>query len=243
MKIGLIGFGRLGKLIAKNLSQDFELYVYDKIDYTKEIKKLNANVSSLDEICKTCDVIIPFVPISEFENVIKLCAPILKKNALVIDVCSVKIHPMDVMKKYLPEHAQILGTHPMFGPDSAKTTLMGSKIVLCRERIEDDLYENIKSYLQKFGLKVIEADADRHDRDISSSLLLTHFLGRTLMDFNASDLEIDTTGYRRLMKILKTVKNDSWQLFEDMNHYNPHAKKTIEDFLSIQNAIKDRIYK
>lgn len=243
MKVGIIGFGRLGKLIAKNLSQDFDLYIYDKINFSDEINKLNAKNSSLDEICTHCDIVIPFVPISAFETLIKGCAEKFKKNALVIDVCSVKVHPLKVMKKYLPQHVQILGTHPMFGPDSAKTTLMGSKIVLCKERIDDNLYNNIKAYLHKFGLKIIEADADKHDKDISSSLLLTHFVGRTLMDFNATDLEIDTTGYRRLMKILFTVKNDSWQLFEDMNHYNPHAKKTIEDFIKIQNAIKDRIYK
>ena len=243
MKIGIIGFGRLGKLIAKNLAQDFDLLIYDKVDYAGEITKIGATSADLKKICSECKIIIPFVPISSFESLIKEIAPDILPDTLIIDVCSVKIHPIEVMKKYLSEDIQILGTHPMFGPDSAKTTLMGSKIVLCKERISEENYQNIKQYLEKFGLKVIEATADRHDEDISSSLLLTHFLGRTLMDFKASDLEIDTAGYRRLMKILSTVENDTWQLFEDMNHYNPHARKTIERFLKTQELIKDRIYK
>lgn len=242
MKIGIIGFGRLGKLIATNLAQDFELLVYDKENLDDEIKKANAHPCSLEEICQA-NIIIPFVPISEFENVIKAIAPHVKDDSLIIDVCSVKLHPVKIMHKYLPPNIQILGTHPMFGPDSAKTTLMGSKIVLCKERVHDELYANIKHYLEKFGLKVIEATAEQHDKEISSSLLLTHFLGRTLIDFNAKQLEIDTAGYRRLMKILGTVENDTWQLFEDMNHYNPYAKETIEKFLETQNLIKDRLYK
>jgi prephenate dehydrogenase len=240
MKIGIIGFGRLGKLIVKNLAQDFDLLVYDKVDFSSEIKDYNAIPATLEEVCKA-KIVIPFVPISEFENVIKEIKDLLTKNSLIIDVCSVKIHPIEVMEKYLPKNIQILGTHPMFGPDSAKTTLMGSKIVLCKRRVDDDLYSAIKSYLQKFGLKVIEATADRHDKEISHSLLLTHFVGRTLIDFKAGELEIDTAGYRRLMKILGTVENDTWQLFEDMNNYNPHAKDTISDFIKSQDSIIERL--
>ena len=30
MKLAIIGYGRMGKLLAKNLSQDFDLFVMDK---------------------------------------------------------------------------------------------------------------------------------------------------------------------------------------------------------------------
>jgi prephenate dehydrogenase len=241
MKVGIIGFGRLGKLIAKNLAQDFTLLVYDKLDLKNEIEAVGATCASLEEVCAT-KIIIPFVPISEFENTIKEISTLVADDSLVVDVCSVKIRPIESMKKYLAESVQILGTHPMFGPDSAETTLMGCKIVLCKERITDELYRKIKSYLERFGLKVIEATADQHDKEISESLLLTHFLGRSLSDFGAGKLAIDTVGYRRLMKILCTVENDSWQLFEDMNTYNPYAKETIDKFLNSQNAIHHKLF-
>jgi len=242
MKIGIIGFGRLGKLIVKNLAQDFTLIVYDKIDCHKEIIQAGATPGTLTEVCKA-KIIIPFVPISAFESVIKEISPIIQDKTLVIDVCSVKTHPIMVMEEHLPKNIQILGTHPMFGPDSAKTTLMGSKIVLCKQRVEEKFYLEIKAYLEKFGLKVIEATPQKHDEEISHSLLLTHYLGRGLLDFGASALEIDTAGYRRLMKILGTVENDSWQLFEDMNTYNPYAKKTMDDFLLSLEKIRDKVYK
>lgn len=243
MKVGIIGFGRLGKLITKYIAQDADVVVFEKFptDSTEsDIKSLGAAVGTLEEACD-CPVVIPFVPISEFENTIKEMIPHLKEGTLVADVCSVKKHPIEVMEKNLPEGVQILGTHPMFGPDSAKDSLFGCKIVVCNVRMEDKLYADIVNYLNNHGLKVIEASADKHDEEISHSLLLTHFIGRTLMDLGTEKLAIDTKGYRRLMKILQTVENDSWQLFVDMNKYNPYSEETRKEFLESLNRVNKRI--
>jgi prephenate dehydrogenase len=49
-------------------------------------------------------------------------------------------------------------------------------------------------------------------------------IGRTLSEYGASPLDIDTEGYKRLLHILEVVERDTWQLFQDMHHYNPYAK-------------------
>jgi prephenate dehydrogenase len=43
--------------------------------------------------------------------------------------------------------------------------------------------------------------------------------------------EIDTEGYQRLLRILEVVEHDTWQLFEDMNRFNPHAAETRQRFM------------
>lgn len=242
MKIGLIGFGRLGRLIAEYLQQDADLLIYDVEDYKEEIRKIGATPASLKEACQ-CPVVIPFVPISAFEELLNVIKDFINKDALIIDVCSVKSLPVKWMEEKLPKSVSILGTHPMFGPDSAKDTLFGRKIVLCPVRIENKTLSNIKSYFEGNGLKVIEAGPEEHDRQIAHSLLLTHFVGRSLMDFGAKPLDIDTKGYRRLMKILQTVENDTWQLFEDMNKYNPFSQSTRQHFMDSLNSINGKIKK
>ena len=182
MKLRIIGFGRLGRLITKYVAQDADVIVYEKFpseETEKQIKEFGGTMGSLEEACN-CPIVIPFVPISEFEKTLIEMKPFLKAGTLVADVCSVKKHPIDKMLEILPKDVQILGTHPMFGPDSAKESLFGCKIVLCNERIEENLYNDIKNYLNNHGLKVIESTADKHDEEISHSLLLTHFIGRTL---------------------------------------------------------------
>ncbi len=233
MKVGIIGHGRLGKLISQYLSQDFDLYIFDKNQKTK---------SGLQEIL-SLPVIILCVPISEFEQVIKDIATTINPNTLIIDTCSVKEWPMNVMRAFLPPTVSILGTHPMFGPDSAKDTLYGAKIVLCKERVKDKVYKNIVAYLNNHGLNIIEATSEEHDQEISSSLALTHFIGRALIDMKASPLNIETKGYRRLLKIYETVQNDSWQLFKDMNSFNKYSQSTRENFINSISKINQKLNK
>jgi prephenate dehydrogenase len=143
----------------------------------------------------------------------------------VLDVCSVKEYPVRVMKRFLPKSVEILATHPNFGPDSAADTLAGRQITLCPVRISSRRLGEVLRALQKKKLKVVRLSPGDHDRRMAASLLLTHFIGRSLIDFGAKTTGMDTEGYQRLLRILQTVQNDSWQLFEDMNHYNRHAAR------------------
>jgi len=239
-KIGLIGFGRFGKLVVSHLSKDFEFYVYDKSDKKAEIRKNNAIPSSLNEVCKK-EIVVLAVPISEMENTLKNIKNLLKKGSLVIDVCSVKEYPVKLMRNILPKNIQILATHPLFGSDTASDSLEGRKIVLCRTRITDSLYSQIKRFLENKGLLVIEKTPKQHDKEIAKSLILTHFIGRALINMKASNVDIDTRGYRDLIKILGTVKNDTWQLFEDMNRHNKHSEKIRNKLIKSINQINKKL--
>ena len=246
IEIGIIGFGRFGKLLVKHLSPDFKISVFDikcnidKADIATHIKTMGGIQADLQEICKK-DIVIPAVPISEFEDVIKQIAPLLKKGNLVMDVCSVKEFPAKIMKENLPEETQIIAAHPMFGPDSATESLEGRKIVMCKVRITDKLFKNIKNHLESKGLIVIETTPEEHDKQIAISLGLTHFIGRSLIDFKADTLTIDTEGYNRLMHILGVVKNDTWQLFEDMNHYNRFSEEIRQRFMESIKKIDKKV--
>jgi prephenate dehydrogenase len=129
----------------------------------------------------------------------------------------------------------------MFGPDSASYSLEGRKICLCKVRIAETSYQNIKAYLESKGLSVIEATAREHDEQIASSLSLTHFIGRTLSEYGAKQLDIDTEGYKRLLHILEVVERDTWQLFLDMHQYNPYAKDKRVAFMEVMRDINARL--
>jgi prephenate dehydrogenase len=238
--IGILGFGRFGKLMAQYLARDFDVLVYNRSDNADAIIASGAKPASLEEACRQ-KMIILSVPISVFRVTLETVAPLLNPDALVIDVCSVKEYPVRLMKDLLPEGVSILATHPMFGPDSAADALQGRKIVLCAERINDSVYQKIKSYLMSKGLVVIEATPEAHDRQIAVSLALTHFIGRSLAEFGATPLDVDTEGYQRLLHVLGVVENDTWQLFEDMNTYNPYAAESRSEFMAAVERIHQRL--
>jgi prephenate dehydrogenase len=238
--IGVIGFGRFGKLVTRYLARDFEVLVCDIEERSDAVRAVGGRPALLADVCRSDVVILP-VPISALKEVLKTISPRLKENTLVVDVCSVKQYPVEWMRDLLPEHVSILATHPMFGPDSAAETLEDRKIVVCPERVDPERLRNIKTYLSARGLVVIETTPQEHDRQIAVSLALTHFIGRSLSEFGAEDKLIDTEGYRRLLHILEVVENDTWQLFEDMNRYNPYAGEKRKAFISAMKTIEAKL--
>ncbi|MDM8549178.1 prephenate dehydrogenase/arogenate dehydrogenase family protein [Desulfobacterales bacterium HSG2] len=239
-KIGIIGLGRFGKLMAEYLAKDFDVAVYNRSDKSSEIRETGASEASIEEVCQR-DIVVPSVPISMLQDMLERIAPLLRKDSLVMDVCSVKEYPVRWMRELLPETVSILATHPMFGPDSAADSLEGKKIVLCRERVEKGLYDKINSYLSSKGLIVIETTPAAHDKQIAVTLSLTHFIGRALSEYGASEIDIDTEGYKRLLHILGVVEHDTWQLFVDMHKYNPYARAERVAFMDAMKAIDGRL--
>jgi len=238
--IGIIGFGRFGRLVARYLAPDCQVRAHDPGVRPEAISAAGAEPAAIGDVCRS-DTVILAVPISQMQTLLPAIRPHLQPGSLVVDVCSVKEQPLRWMQELLPETVDILGTHPMFGPDSAADSLEGRKIVLCPVRIGDKRLEKIKHYLGAKGLVLIEASPEDHDRQIAVSLALTHTIGRSLAQFGAQPQKIDTEGYQRLLRILEVVENDTWQLFEDMNRYNPYAQDARQAFITAMNAIEGKL--
>lgn len=240
MTVGLIGFGRLGRLLVKHCARDARIFVYDaKLD-ARLVRKLGAVPATLAQACAQ-DVVVLCVPIAAFEGVVRKIAGLLKPDALVVDTCSVKEHPVRVMKRLLPKTVGLLATHPNFGPDSAAESLKGRKLVISRVRMTNADYRRAKRAFAAKGLEVVELTPREHDRRMASSLVLTHFIGRGLIAYGAKPTGVDTEGYKRLLRILETVQNDSWQLFEDMNRFNAYAAPMRRRFLKALKTTERRV--
>jgi len=239
--IGIIGYGRFGRLTVKNLAPDFEVLVHTRsLDKEADIAAAGGRLVSLPEACAQ-KVVLLCVPISAMQQTLRQIAAMVRADAIVVDVCSVKVYPVQWMREILPATVDILATHPMFGPDSAALSVAGHKIVLCPERIAPQRYAKVKQWLHQKGVLMIETTPEEHDRKIAVSLALTHFIGRSLAEFGAQPLDIDTEGYKRLLHILGVVGNDTWQLFEDMHRYNPYAREKRRTFLKAMERIEARL--
>jgi prephenate dehydrogenase len=240
VSVGIVGFGRLGRLLTRYFSRDFRIKVHDlKLD-AREARRLGAEPASLAEACAQ-DAVILCVPIDSFEAVVKRVGALVKPGALVIDACSVKEHPVRVMKRRLPRGVDIIATHPNFGPDSAAESLKGHKVVVCRVRVGARRYAKFRKALERKGLVVVEMSPAEHDRKAASSLVLTHFIGRSLLAYGSKTTGIDTEGYKRLLRILQTVQNDTWRLFEDMNRYNAHSAPMRRKLLKAMTSIDRKV--
>jgi hypothetical protein len=134
LTIGIIGFGRFGQFIGKSFAKYGNVIGTSRSDYTQIAGEMGAKyipLSNLEEFTMEdeMDVIVIAVSIVSFEDTVKDLVSHLKKRLeekgtcpLIVDVLSVKEHARNVLLEHLPEECDILCTHPMFGPDSAKVS-------------------------------------------------------------------------------------------------------------------------
>lgn len=234
-KVSIIGYGRFGAMLHALLSKGFEVDVYDK----KQINNSDVNEVSLKDALKNETIFIA-VPIRDFESLIHEIKNDIQGNKTVIDVCSVKVFPKNVMTQNLSAEIDIIATHPLFGPDSLKDS--GS--VMTMESVRDSYgrFEFWKNYFDSQSITIEEISAEEHDMMAARSQGLTHFVGRVIDDFGTDQTRIDTEGYKALHKLVNQTCNDSWELFEDIQSYNPYTQKMVselsESFKKINEILK-----
>lgn len=236
INIAIIGFGRFGRLLAGLLKKHGSVHII-----SRGSKAENGYPSIGLKDLKTMDWVIPAVPISALEGLVRKIGQHLKPGALVMDVCSVKKYPCQWLKKHLPVNVEILGTHPMFGPDSAKYGLKGLSMVFCPVRIKHSRLKAVMQIFKNLGLETIIMAPESHDRQAAVSLSLVHYIGRGLGLMPVGPQQVSTLGFERLLAVNETVENDSWQLFIDMHKFNPYAAKIREKYLKYLKAVDNKI--
>ena len=235
-RVSIIGFGRFGAMLHSLLSKGFEVDVFDK----NSIDNSDVNEVSLEDALRNETIFIA-VPIRDFENLIKDISKKISREKTVIDVCSVKVFPKKVMLDNLSNKTDIIATHPLFGPDSLKDS--GSVMTMESVRNTFGRYDFWKNYFESQNILIEEISAEEHDMMAARSQGLTHFVGRVIDDFGTNQTRIDTEGYKALHKLVNQTCNDTWELFEDIQNFNPFTEKMISELNESFEKISEIIEK
>lgn len=146
------------------------------------------------------------------------------KPALVIDVASVKVRPIQLMRDLLPPETEIIGTHPLFGPQSGKDGIAGLPIAFCPVRASAERIECVRKFLaETLALQVFEISPEEHDRQMAYVQGLTHLISRAVGEMELPRTELATAAYRRFLDMRSNLANDSWDLFVTIERENPFA--------------------
>ena len=188
-----------------------------------------------------CDALFLCVAISAMEEVVARVARLVKSGITIFDTCSVKVHPISVMENLLPQDVTIIGTHPMFGPDSGKNGISGLPLVFCPVRVSADEMNFWKREFVEMGLLVHELTPEEHDRTAAYTQGITHFMGRVLDDLKLEPSSIGTLGYEKLLEIIEQTCNDPLQLFIDLQRYNPYTGEMREELSASLRKMQDQL--
>lgn len=220
MNVGVYGLGRFGTFWASLLAQHFPVSAWSRT--APRAAPSGVRLVGLEELFEA-DIIWLCSAISAMDEVLDQIAPLVKPGQIIADTCSVKVVPSRQMLDRLPMHARLLATHPMFGPDSAKAGLDGLPVVLHNLRGADEPTAFWRQTFESWGMSVLIMTPDEHDMAAAYTQGVTHFVGRVLDDMGLQPHPIATRGYQRLLDLVQQTCNDPFQLFLDMQRFNPYT--------------------
>ncbi|MEM4616855.1 MAG: prephenate dehydratase [Archaeoglobaceae archaeon] len=223
MKILIYGVGDLGALL-----KDF---FYSKGYYVKgyDVDQRKRETNSISEF----DVIFVCTPMGEIRNALAHIRSEAKKNALLVDVASVKSVSISEFEK---SGFDFLSIHPMFGKDSDMA--LANIIVIHESGREEEkiiLNEFIKS-----GALITKMNAEEHDKAMAKIQGLTHFLLLAFADLSEG-VSYGTQIYNILRKLSARFLAQNWEMCYLIQK---NAEKDREEFVSkilaLNEAIKDK---
>jgi prephenate dehydrogenase len=220
MNVGVYGLGRFGTFWAGLLAQHFPVCAWSKT-LDRPVPE-GVRLVSPEELFQA-DVVWLCAAISAMDDVLDHIAPLARPGQTVADTCSVKVFPAQKMLAKLPAGVKLMATHPMFGPDSAKAGLAGLPIVLHDLRDAAEPLVFWKSQFEEWGMTSLLMTPDEHDLAAAYTQGVTHFVGRVLDDMGLKPHPLATRGYQRLLDLVQQTCNDPFQLFLDMQNFNPHT--------------------
>jgi prephenate dehydrogenase len=240
-EVGIVGFGRCGRLAASFLAPHVRVTACDVVDRASDAAALGIAWGELVHVAAKPAVLLA-VPIRALPGALEGIAPHLVPGALVVDMASVKTRPLEWMGERLPPHARWVGTHPLFGPASVlERGAPGGRIVICATAKHEAAADEVERMARGLGLQPVRATAEQHDRDMARSQALVFLLSRAMARAGIGPTVHGTPSEERLWSALSLVAGDSDELYEDIHRLNPFAAETIARLLSALRAEADRL--
>ena len=222
MTVGVYGLGRFGSFWAELLARSVPVCAYSRS--TERPTPPGVRRVGEEEVLAQ-PVIFLCVAISAVEEVLAHMRGRLSRGVIVMDTCSVKTYPVRLMERMLPGD----GIDPRHPPHVRTGFRAGrgegaADDPLPRARCRPGL-ENWREFFAAMGLTVSVMTPDEHDREAAFTQGVAHYIGRVLSGLGVRASPISTMGYRKLLEIVEQTCNDPWQLFLDLQRYNPHTRE------------------
>jgi prephenate dehydrogenase len=234
MIAGIIGgTGKMGRLFGAML----ERHGFEVIVSGRSTELTNRRLA------EESDLVMVSVPIRSTIGVIGEIAPLLTEEQLLCDLTSLKEGPV---KSMLASKAQVLGTHPLFGP--TVSSLRNQTIILTPARCETALSLQLTRIFREEGANLVVMTPEAHDRLMAVIQGLTHFGNLCMADAirrSGTDLAIalgaTSPVYRIQMGLIGRLLSQDPALYGDMLQMNPYVPGVLSAFEGAAADLRGRV--
>lgn len=231
-----IGFGAFGRLMARHLQPHFQLCAYDPALPPSACAETHGVMLTNLPAAAGCPIVILAMPVNRLKESVQAIGPYLRPGSLVLDVGSVKVVPAEIMRCGLPEHVEIVATHPLFGPQSARGGIKGLKIAVCP--IRGTRGPRVAAFLRRvLGLDVIMTTPDAHDREAAMVQGLTHLIAKVLVQMEPLPTRMTTRSFDLLIQGVDMVRHDAPEVFQAIERSNPYSQDVRRRFFALASML------
>jgi prephenate dehydrogenase len=198
-----------------------------------------------EDAASFCDVVVISVPLGSAIRVIEQVAPMVREDALLMDLTSVKEAPLKAMLQH--SRSRVVGLHPLFGPapdpDEGPLT-----VAACKGRGESE-FQWIRSLLLGEGYRVKEVDPAAHDRLMAVIQGANHFSTMALALFlsrcGISPEELDawsTPAFRGALGRIRALTSQPGELFQGLLTENPAVADRVTQYREAVETLSRALY-
>ncbi len=194
-RVALIGLGLIAGSMAYAMRRDGlagEVVGYAKSAETRTIARelgmCDRVAESAAEAAKDADLVVLCVPVGAMEAVAKEIGPVLKPDATVSDVGSVKRTVVEAVGPYIPDNVHFIPAHPLAGtehsgPRSGFAELFEGRytIIVPVDGSDPDAVQRLTMLWQGMGALVEEMDPEHHDLVLAVTSHTPHLIAYTMV--------------------------------------------------------------
>ncbi|MFX1287760.1 MAG: prephenate dehydrogenase/arogenate dehydrogenase family protein [Promethearchaeota archaeon] len=245
------GSGGMGKVFGKYFKEHgFAVTLHARNEH--KLKKAASELGvyfdlSLEKSVKNADIVMISIPITSTAEMIHRIGPLLKRNALIFDITSLKndvFNALTEIKNNFPINC--ISLHPMFGPGIRN---MKNYVMMVLNVGGTDKYEDITSeFLSLFksdGLIITETVPDIHDKRIALTLGVPHMFNILFLNLLRSSNEPlnELTRFTGTTFLLQKVFAESiiqreMDMFGEIQIENQEFLKILEMFETLLHNYK-----
>lgn len=182
------------------------------------------------EACRDAALVLLCVPAAVLEKVAARIMPHMEPDAVLADITSVKMRPMETMENAWP--GPVVGTHPLFGPCPAPDRELPVAVTPGARAGEADI-ALVERMFERMGCRTFRSTAALHDEAmaaiqglnfISSVAYFATFAGREDL------LPFVTPSFRRRQEAARKLLTEDAELFEGLVEANPFSQDAVRRF-------------
>lgn len=238
-RIGIVGHGRFGGALG-DLAADagIEVRAFDPSVEVPEARR----VASLAELALGSDALILATPVAAMRAALAELRPHLHADQLVIDVGSVKVGPIDELRRALGTEIPWIGTHPLFGPVSLALAERPLRVVVCPNPEHPQAAARARVLYERLGCWTFEQDPHAHDKVMADTHALAFFIAKGILDAGVDvRAPFAPPSFQAIARTVESVRGDAGHLFATIQAQNPYATDSRKRLLDALTALDEVI--